>query len=186
MRITEQNAAEGLRSRDPRALEFVIDTYGDNVYQLVARICGQSAREDLEECASDVFMDVWNKIGKFDESRATLRTWILVLAKYKALDYRRKASGKPQEDVMAEDQASGEQTERIVLLKEERTRLIELVGSLPEVDRRVFVHRYVYEERIDAIAAHLGLTGKAVESRLVRIRKWLKDRLKPERQEGWS
>ena len=186
MRITERNAAEGLQSRDQQALEFVIDTYGDGVYRLVARICGQCSRQDLEECVSDVFMDVWNKIGKFDESRGTLRTWIFILAKYKALDYRRRGSNHPQEDIAAEDQPGGELTERMVLLKEERTQLIELVGRLPEIDRQVFIERYVHEERIEAIAVRLGLTGKAVESRLVRIRKWLKEQLKRERKEGWS
>ena len=120
MRITECNAAERLRSRDPQALAFVMDAYGDSVYRLLALIVGPAAKEDLEECASDVFLKVWERIGQYDESRGSLRAWIHQLAKYRALDYRRKTSGLPRLDPLDEASAGGAPTEAAVMRKAER------------------------------------------------------------------
>mgnify|MGYP002404303875 CR=1 FL=1 len=54
---------------------------------------------------------------------------------------------------------------------------------MPELDRLVFVHRYVHERRLQDIADRLGLTVKAVENRLARMRKRLKEKLETEREE---
>lgn len=83
-----------LLDKNALGLELVIDKYSSMVYALIHRIMGKEARrEDIEECTSDVFVDVWNSIEEFDEMRGTFKTWVLIKAKFKALDYRRKSTG---------------------------------------------------------------------------------------------
>lgn len=79
------------RTKDKQALADAIDFYGPDVHRLVQRIlAGCGSAEDAEECVSDVFLAAWINIGRYDPSRASFRTWIFLLAKYKALDLRRK------------------------------------------------------------------------------------------------
>src|SRR5690348_18495474 len=51
---------------------------------------GVGTSQDAEECASDLFIVVWQEIGSFDPVRGSLRTWLTMRAKYIALDRRRQ------------------------------------------------------------------------------------------------
>lgn len=86
-----RNWADRFKNRDMHALGEAIDVLGPSVQSLVRRVLsGAGSAEDVEECVSDVFLAAWHNIASYDESRASFRTWLFILAKYKALDLRRK------------------------------------------------------------------------------------------------
>ena len=77
MRITPDNVLRELHNRSPLALDFLIREYTPVVSTLVSRIlAGVGAREDIEECVSDVFVAAWDRISTYDGTRGTLRTWL--------------------------------------------------------------------------------------------------------------
>jgi RNA polymerase sigma-70 factor (ECF subfamily) len=178
MDITEQNAAERLRMRDPDDLAFVIDAYGTGICRLVERIvAGTGLPEDVEECVSDVFLTAWNKIGEFDPSRGSLRVWLHIIAKYKGLDYRRKRSGDAIFEPLTEEPEERLTTEDLALSRARIEDIVRIVETFDPVNRNLFYKRYFYYETVEAIAHSLGLTVKAAESRLGRMRQTLKRRL---------
>ncbi|MBB6674423.1 sigma-70 family RNA polymerase sigma factor [Cohnella nanjingensis] len=189
MEESDNRWAERLRSGEPAALAALIDAYGANVYSLIGRVlqgCGN--KEDIEECASDVFVSVWHRIREYDASRGSLKTWLLIIAKYRALDCRRSIIREARIapiDWRTEPVAS-EDTERSVLRKAEMDEVWGMVDRLPTLDRTIFYRAYFYYESQETIARDLGLTRKAVENRLRRIRRLLKARLYSEREEGLS
>ncbi|GAA3400064.1 sigma-70 family RNA polymerase sigma factor [Paenibacillus hodogayensis] len=183
----ELELVKRLRKHEAAALESVMDLHADAVYGLVSRILRSVwLKEDIEECVSDVFMACWNKIGDYDPGRGTLRTWLLLIAKFKALDYRRKMSGKTEFDAFPDDSPGAELTERTVLAKEEREEMMRIVNAFSPLDRVIFYKRYFYYESFQTIANSVGLTPKAVECRLSRARKLLKQRLYCDIREGLS
>ncbi|NLW91783.1 MAG: hypothetical protein GXY34_09315 [Syntrophomonadaceae bacterium] len=102
MEYSQVELVRGIKNRDTSAYEYMISKYGRITYCLAYQILsGTHSKEDIEECVADVFLDAWVKIGAYDEEKASFRTWLLILTKYKALTYRRKkaldAFGKPQE-----------------------------------------------------------------------------------------
>ncbi|MDF2720634.1 MAG: hypothetical protein K0Q59_309 [Paenibacillus sp.] len=178
MNRDEQQLAEGLRQHRPSALERLMDTYGQGVYGLVSRIlAGAGQAEDVEECVSDVFLSAWRRIGEYDREKGSLRTWLLILAKYAALDARRKLLRSPGAEPFEDRDKAGANVEEAVISKEANAELIATVNALPEPDRTIFYRRYFYYETVEQIANGLRLTGKAVENRLYRLRKRFKAKL---------
>ena len=179
-------AAERLKLGDAAALSALMDAYASSVHHLVGNILsGRASKEDVEECVSDTFVSVWNRIGEYDAARGTLRTWIHIIAKYKALDYRRKLSPDRCQvaisDELLQDRGN---LERTVVLKSELDEVLRQVESLQPLDRAIFYRRYFYYESLESIAEETGLTRKAVENRLRRMRQSLRKNAETAREEG--
>lgn len=203
MKINEQNVISQLTARNQLALEFIIDRFGGDIYGLVASILkGAGQKEDIEDCVSEVFCDIWDKYEGFDPQRGNLKTWLLVKAKYKALDYRRSlAKNKkiiPVETIenisleLISDETSAENLNgrnggepiASVIQNEEKEALMSAIRQLGATDREIFLRRYFYYQEIEEIAKHLKLTREAVDNRLSRGRRQLRDSLAEFRKEN--
>ncbi|TBL75381.1 sigma-70 family RNA polymerase sigma factor [Paenibacillus thalictri] len=185
MDVSEERLAQRLQNKDPVALEMLMEAYTSSIYQLVRRIlhiCGR--KEDIEECVSDVFVAAWHRADEYDAGRASLRTWLLILAKYKALDYRRKLAGRAETSEVGADLKDRGNTEYEAMLKVEAEEILRIVDTLSSVDRSIFYKKYVLYESSESIARALGLTSKAVENRLRRARMAVKRRLHTNLREG--
>src|SRR4051794_12549569 len=89
---SELALTEGLRNRDPKALEAAYDRYSAVVYSLLLRITrDQSVAEDLVQ---ELFIRVWNHINSFDPSKGALAVWILSIARNVGIDYVRSAHAR--------------------------------------------------------------------------------------------
>lgn len=164
-----------LMKKDTDVLESLILELSSPVYSLIFRILGgQANKEDIEECVSDVFVDVWNKIESFDSSKGSLKTWIFILAKYKALDYKRKLKQKYNIQELKDYIPSQTNTLDEVLRKSQIESVLEILNSVSSVDKNIFLMKYFYYESMDSIAGKLNLTTKAVENRLRRVRELMK------------
>lgn len=175
---------QGIRQRKGRELELVIEKYGQTVYALSSRILSNLGQEDdVEECVSDAFLAVWERIGEYDPARGSFRTWILILAKYQALDCRRclmnsrehvdaVSPGLP--DLRSEDEFCG---------VEIRQELLAALRALNDLDRELVYRRYYLFEGISQLAGDYGMTERAVYNRLWRARKVMREQLTPTRKE---
>ncbi|MDP4089070.1 MAG: sigma-70 family RNA polymerase sigma factor [Bacillota bacterium] len=180
---TLKTLIEGIRNRDERALEYVMETYIDVVYFLCRSILKIYEKEDLEECVQDVFISLWKDINKYDEQRGSLKSFILIKARTIALNKKArliKASRViPIEGVDFQD---NEIIEDEIVSKEQRRELLEAIGSLKKEDREIFIRRYFYNQRIQQISEVLSLSVTAVENRLWRGREKLKGILERNRK----
>jgi len=179
LQVSEHNLAEELQRKNASALEYLMNTYAGSVYALVGRILADSARkEDVEECTSDVFLTIWQNAQAFNPHRGSFKTWLLLTAKYKALDYRRKLIVSVEGYPLIGDQVgSASNVETKVLAKEERQQLVTAIETLGEPNKTIFYKRYFYYESIESIAKQLKLTRSAVDNRLWRCRRKLKNYL---------
>ncbi|MFY9520248.1 MAG: sigma-70 family RNA polymerase sigma factor [Caldicoprobacterales bacterium] len=169
-----------LKKKKEFALEQAMDIYMDPVYSLASTILrGYGQTVDIEECVQDVFIDAWNKISEYDPGRGKLKTWLLILCKYKALSYKRRLSRQNRvfkiEDLKRESQQiEASNVEASFLAKEERQKIIEAIRSLPDLDRQIFLRVYILDESIEEVSKSLGLSRQAVDNRLWRGRKALR------------
>jgi RNA polymerase sigma-70 factor, ECF subfamily len=175
MAFTDHRAAERLKNHDPEALNWLIDTYSKDVYSLCNRIMQSTcSSEDVEECVSDVFLDAWNRIDTFDSDRSSLKTWLLILTKYKSLDYRRKLMRKPAFEHLGMEPPGKDDTELFLLQKEALLQLLNAIQSLNQLNRHIFYKRYFYYATIEEIASSLDMSVKAIEGRLSRSRQHIR------------
>lgn len=169
---------------------------------------GVGVAQDAEECVNDLFITVWQEIETFDSQRGTLRTWLTMRAKYIALDRRRqlcrrqalhiqsadeyrqwtgsdahwggrKASGAGGEDARVALPAHPESSMESLLEQSERREELRLaLATLPELDRYLIYQRYYKFASTEELAAKTGLTRHAVDTRLWRARKSLREALR--------
>jgi RNA polymerase sigma-70 factor (ECF subfamily) len=169
---------------------------------------GVGVTQDVEECVNDLFVTVWQEIDSFDPARGTLRTWLTMRAKYIALDRRRQLCRRQTHNVQVADErrqwtssdsggrkVSGwggyDNDNRVALpphpeasmehLLEQSERREELrlaLAMLPELDRYLIYQRYFKFASTEELAAKTGLTRHAVDTRLWRARKSLRELLK--------
>ncbi|HET8912184.1 MAG TPA: sigma-70 family RNA polymerase sigma factor, partial [Ktedonobacteraceae bacterium] len=148
------------------------------------------------------------EIDTFDSERGTLRTWLTMRAKYIALDRRRQLCRRQAHNVLAADETRQWMTsdgggggrafawerhdhERVVLpphpeasmesmleQSERREELRLALATLPELDRYLIYQRYFKFASTEELAAKTGLTRHAVDTRLWRARKSLREALK--------
>jgi RNA polymerase sigma-70 factor, ECF subfamily len=74
---TERRFVERLQRHDERAFNELVEAYSPRVYRLVARMLGR--REDAEDMAQEVFVQVFKGIGQF-RGESKLGTWIYRVA----------------------------------------------------------------------------------------------------------
>ena len=205
--LDDQRLIHGLRARDYHSLEALIQHYSRELFYLACLIlAGVGAAQDAEECLNDLFVAVWQEFDAFDPARGSLRTWLMMRAKYIALDCRRQLLRRQQDDVsvvvlheeysLAQEQRSLESlsyqqkaysqltTAGVDVLLEQQERYEELrraLEQLPSFDRLLIYRRYFQFASIKEIAVYTGLTRHAVEARLWRARMVLREAL----QEQW-
>lgn len=76
-----------LAGRDVKALEALYDRHGDYVYSVSLRVVGDV--QLAEDIAQEVFLRLWRRPDLFDASRGRFLTWLLSVARNRAIDERR-------------------------------------------------------------------------------------------------
>ena len=72
---------------DKLAMRALFAKHRTQVYRWLLRFVGNEAQ--AEDILSEVFLDVWRQADRF-EARASVSTWILSIARFKALTARRR------------------------------------------------------------------------------------------------
>ena len=174
--MDDQALMTALRERREGAAEALLRQYGALIRYVAAGIL--SDRRETEECVNDVCLAVWQKIGQYDPEKASLSAWITAIARNAAIS-RARAGAKyaiaRQEELSEPAEAASPEAE--LLRKERAQALRSAITRLSERDRALFYRKYYYCQSTEKMAAELGLTPRAVEGRLYRLRAKLRDLL---------
>jgi RNA polymerase sigma-70 factor (ECF subfamily) len=139
-----------------------------------------------EDLISEVFLDVWRQAGRF-EGRSTVSTWLLAIARFKALSALRRRPDEELDEETAsaiEDPADDPGT---ALEKRDKSAIIRkcLMGLSAE-HREVVDLVYYHEKSVEEVAEIVGIPENTVKTRMFYARKRLAELLKSEGIErGW-
>ena len=178
--MDDRELLELLTRRDEQGADELLRRYGPMLRYIIAPIL--SDPREREECLSDVVLRAWDRAGQYDPARGGFAAWLSAVARNTARN-RLRAGGADREtgelDPAAPDPAPG--PEELVLREERARRLREVIQSLSGTDRQLFYRKYYYLQPAAQMAAELGLTQRAVEGRLRRLRLRLRKELGGER-----
>ncbi|MFJ8531433.1 sigma-70 family RNA polymerase sigma factor [Bacillus sp. NPDC094106] len=174
MKSNDKNFIKRLQRQKEDALEFVVDTYLPLVKGITHKVLVPIQNDGLiEECINDIFLSVWNNANKFYGDSNDFKKWIAAIAKFKAIDYYRKAN-KKVEVISDEFNLSTEKSiEDELIVMENREELIQLINQLEPVDQKVFIMKFLLGLRTEEIGEKLGLTRAAIDNRIYRGKKKL-------------
>ena len=152
VRETSDEALIGLiADGDKRAMQVLYARHNVRVYRFIVRLTGnQSLAEDL---VSEVFLDVWRQAEGF-EAKSQVSTWLLAIARYKALSALRRRTDEHLDDQMAatiEDTADDPETQ--VNTKDRNAIVQKCLVQLSPAHREVIDLVYYHEKSVEEVAA---------------------------------
>ena len=126
-----------------------------------------------EDLLSDVFFDVWQQAGRF-EGRAAVTTWLLSIARFKALSARRRRTDVEHDETIETTVADTADDPEIALQKKSRNELLrQAVTKLSPEHREVIDLVYYHETSVDDAAQILSIPSATVKTRMFYARKKL-------------
>lgn len=173
--MNDERLIRAIAARDEGAMGRIMERYSRLLWSVAAKVLqGVGTEEDLEECVADVFVFLWMHPEKFDPARGSLKSYLAMVARSRALNRCRQLSRHgavalddlpPSQEPAAEMAAAADQTLR------------DAIDTLREPDREILLRRYYRDEKPREIAAGLALPVKQIENRLYRAKRFLRDRL---------
>ena len=172
----QENTVERLLlEKNEQGMDALLLHYGPLMRYIIAPILQNP--QDREDCLSEVSMRVWEKIGQFDGEKGSFHAWLTAITRNTALNHARRASGSSAEE-LSESTPSPDPTPEETLLKKERQEALKTALSrLSYKDRLLFYRKYYYRQSTAQIAVELGMTERAVEGKLYRVKKQLRKSL---------
>jgi RNA polymerase sigma-70 factor (ECF subfamily) len=158
---------------DQLAMRSLFARHQTPLYRWLLRIVrDETLAEDL---LSDVFLDVWRKAASF-EARSSVSTWLMAIARYKALSARRRRTDMPLDDEAASAIADPADDPEAALLKKKRGELLRrsLAGLSPEHSEVVDLV-YYHDKSVKEVAEIVGIAEATVKTRMFYARKKLAD-----------
>jgi RNA polymerase sigma-70 factor, ECF subfamily len=156
---------------DRDAMLVLFTAHNVRVFRFILRFIGDRAL--AEDLTSEVFLDVWRQAGQF-EGRSTVSTWMLAMARYKALASRRRRTEDQLDDEVVdaiEDEADDPEA---AAQKKDRSEILRrCLGKLSPHHRQIVDLVYYHEKSVDEAALILAIPENTVKTRLFHARKRL-------------
>jgi RNA polymerase sigma-70 factor, ECF subfamily len=161
---------------DRLAMEVLYARHHVRVFRFSLRLIGdESLAEDL---ATEVFLDVWRHADRF-EGRSAVSTWVLGIARFKALSARRRRAAEQLDDEIAKTIEDPADDPACVLEKNDTSMIIrECLTRLAPHHREIIDLAYYHEKSLEEVAAIVGVPKNTVKTRMLRARTRLAGLLK--------
>jgi len=154
---------------DKEAMQVLYRRHNVRVFRFLLRfVDGEATAEDL---VSEVFLEAWRKAGQF-AARSSVSTWLLAIARYKALSALRKRSAEGLSDDVIEFIEDPSDDPETALAKTERAQILrDCLKQLSPAHREIVDLVYYHERSIDDVAAIIGVPQNTVKTRMFYARK---------------
>jgi RNA polymerase sigma-70 factor, ECF subfamily len=160
----------GLVARnDKDAMRTLFARHHVKVFRFVLRMVNNEAT--AEDVVNDVFLDVWRHASRF-EGRSQVTTWILGIARFKALTALRQHTFDELKDEVAEAIEDLSDTPEVIEHKKQCGAILhECLKELSPAHREVVDLVYYHQQTIEDVAAIIGVPANTAKTRLFYARK---------------
>ena len=161
--LSDAMLAERIRHGEATALDDVVSAYAKLIWTVIAGILGPSLpREDLEECAADVLIELWQHSDRFDASRGTLKAYLCCIARCRAIDRLRAAASRQVDPLDADLPAFDDDPADQIVTRDTFAYACRIIESFPADLREVVRLRFLFELTPSEIAIRLNLPVETV------------------------
>ena len=169
-----------IAARDDEALASLYDRYRLILFGLLLRIL--NSREEAEDVLQEVFLQIWRRARDFDEARGQPFTWMITLARSRAIDRLRVLAARQRLAASA-----SHETEEVsdaaadAVGSEQREIVAGALAQIPDEQRRTLMLAYFEGLTQSEIAARLdaplGTVKTRMRSGMIRLRELLADKM---------
>ena len=161
---SDEVLVERIAAGDKLAMQVLFARHRTNVYRWLFRFVGnETVAEDL---LSDVFFDVWQQAGRF-EGRCAVTTWLLAIARFKALSARRRRTDAPLDETIETTVADSADNAEVVLEKKHQGEVLRnALTKLSPEHREIIDLVYYHEKSVEDAAEILSIPRATVKTRM--------------------
>ncbi|TMJ85536.1 MAG: sigma-70 family RNA polymerase sigma factor, partial [Alphaproteobacteria bacterium] len=161
---------------DRLAMQVLFARYHVRVFRFVVRLVGDETT--AEDVISEVFLDVWRQAGRF-EGRSTVATWLLAIARFKAISALRRRRDEELDAAGAMEEPTDDPG--MALEKKDKSAMIRkcLLGLSVE-HREIIDLVYYHEKSVKEVAEIVRIPENTVKTRMFYARRRLAELLKSE------
>lgn len=162
---------------DRAALQTVYRLTSAKLFGVALRILGE--RSEAEDVLQEIYLAVWRKAADFDASRASPMTWLIAIARNRAIDRRRARTSRPTAPIeAARGIADGAPAaDRVLEASQDYTRLHKCLDALATHERDAlrgaFFDGSTYEELAARISVPLGTMKSRIRRAMIKLKSCL-------------
>jgi RNA polymerase sigma-70 factor (ECF subfamily) len=175
--------------RRPEALAELYDRFAPTLLALARRILGNQA--DAEEVLQEAFVQVWSRGQRYDPARSSVSTWLVLIARSRAIDRLRNRKVVERTHEASAREAAGDagdlgqpstspEAVENVFIQERHERVRREMAALPAEQRQVLEMAFYEGLTQTEIAAKAALPLGTVKTRTLLAMKKLRNALRQE------
>lgn len=160
---------------DRTALQTVYRLTSAKLFGVCLRILGE--RSEAEDVLQEVYLTVWRKAGDFDAARASPMTWLIAIARNRAIDrLRASRQSRNMAQIDAADDVADATPRADVMLEgaESSARLHDCLGELADHEnkalRGAFFDGNTYEELATRMRVPLGTMKSWIRRAMIKLK----------------
>jgi RNA polymerase sigma-70 factor, ECF subfamily len=171
----------------PQGFDKLYRDHVDLIYRYAYRLCGEA--ESAKDLVQETFLNAYRGLKDF-RGEAQISTWLYTIASRACMRMRRKRKGEPERELSLEEfvptsegefrlqiPIDGLTPEEALQNKQLREALDQAINKLPKKYRITLVLRDMEGLSAKEVGAIMGLTERAVKSRLHRARLFVRREL---------
>jgi RNA polymerase sigma-70 factor (ECF subfamily) len=167
--------ARKLRRGDEGAIDEIYALYGNTTLRFLVHAIGD--RAIAEDVLQQVFLEVWQRGESYDPRRASMLTWIMQIARSRAIDQMRKRVPEPVDPHgYAATELSGTHESSLDTLAAQ-WQMAHYLRQLPNEQAELLKMRFVDDMSQSEIAEATGVPLGTVKTRMVQGLRTLRDLL---------
>jgi RNA polymerase sigma-70 factor, ECF subfamily len=170
-RPSDENLIQAIATGSQAAMRTLYGRHHLRVFRFIVRLVSDAGR--AEDLVSEVFLSVWRQASTF-ENRSQVSTWILSIARFKALTARGRRQESQLDEASTEMVADTADTpEQTVLHTDRNAQLRSCIEQMSREHREVIDLVYYHEKSVEEVAEIIQLPKNTVKTRMFYARKRL-------------
>ena len=171
--VSDEALVERIARGDQAALQALYARHSVKIFRFVVRLLRDEGR--AEDIVSEVFIDVWKSAAHF-EARSAVGTWLLTIARNKAISQMRRTRDQELDEDYAGGIADESDDPEVVLQKQGKSgQLRACIAQLSPEHREVIDLVYYHDKSVEEVAAIVGIPEGTVKTRMFHARKRLSE-----------
>jgi RNA polymerase sigma-70 factor, ECF subfamily len=163
---SDETLIKAIAAGDQPAMQTLYNRHNDRVFRFIVQLVTDAGR--AEDLASEVFLDVWSQADRF-EGRSQVLTWILSIARYKALSLltqRRRRVAELDDIAMGLIEDTADTPEQTVLNQDCGAQLRTCLAQMSLEHREIIDLFYYHEKSVEEIAEIIHIPRNTVKTRM--------------------